>query len=102
MLNEIADDFLESVTVFSAEIAKHRKDNESLSAKDIKLHLEQNWGLELELEDEKESEKKKQKIESERAQGAIQISTAPPPAVAPQMYYHNQRMAIKQRLMHHK
>lgn len=126
VLNEIADDFLESVTVFSAEIAKHRKDNDTLSAKDIKLHLEQNWGLELELEEvglmfsfgsfsskiakvspleQKESEPKKVKIGHVKT-GPTMLNTTTStqvtvPTTTPQMYYHNQRVAIKHRMLPH-
>jgi histone H3/H4 len=45
-LRDIADDFVESVTVFAAEIAKHAN-SDTIRAKDVQLHFEQNWGLSL-------------------------------------------------------
>lgn len=69
-LQEIADEFIESVTTFSTEIAKHRN-GENLSAKDIRLHLQQNWGLDLDIPGEPEV--KKVKVESEEP--AVQVKT---------------------------
>ncbi len=51
-LRDIGDDFVESVSVFAAEISKHAR-SDAITAKDVQLHLEQNWGLSLPLSSKK-------------------------------------------------
>ncbi|KAF3441685.1 hypothetical protein FNV43_RR15600 [Rhamnella rubrinervis] len=46
VLMDIADDFVESITTYGCSLAKHRKST-MLEAKDILLHLERNWNINL-------------------------------------------------------
>jgi histone H3/H4 len=71
-LRDIADDFVESVTVFAAEISKHAR-SDAITVKDVQLHLEQNWGLSLPLPS------KRAKTDSSATEE--EVSAPPAPAV---------------------
>eukprot|EP01118_Nematostelium_gracile_P019060 TRINITY_DN8696_c0_g1_i2.p1 TRINITY_DN8696_c0_g1~~TRINITY_DN8696_c0_g1_i2.p1 ORF type:complete len:127 (+),score=37.38 TRINITY_DN8696_c0_g1_i2:52-432(+) len=45
-LMDVADDFIESVTTFSADLAKHRN-SKTLDLKDVQFHLEKNCGIRI-------------------------------------------------------
>lgn len=51
---------MESVTVFAAEIAKHRGSS-TLGTQDLQLHLRMNWGIDLPLVPAEESLQKRLK-----------------------------------------
>jgi hypothetical protein len=97
VLSEIADDFVESVTAFAAEIAKHRGSN-VLSTRDLQrmcfslfavlsvgwvsslpfaVHLRLNWGIDLPLPDDEPLQKRARTDEDT-------VPPAPPPLVATQ------------------
>ncbi|KAJ2373882.1 Transcription initiation factor TFIID subunit 12, partial [Coemansia sp. RSA 2607] len=46
ILCDIADEFIESVTAFACQLAKHRK-SDTLEARDLQLHLERNWNIRI-------------------------------------------------------
>ncbi|GLT94675.1 hypothetical protein SLE2022_124040 [Rubroshorea leprosula] len=46
ILVDIAEDFVDSITTFGCQLAKHRK-SDTLEAKDILVHLERNWNMTL-------------------------------------------------------
>ncbi|KAJ1721273.1 Transcription initiation factor TFIID subunit 12 [Coemansia erecta] len=46
ILCDIADEFIESVTAFACQLAKHRR-SDTLEAKDLQLHLERNWNIRI-------------------------------------------------------
>jgi histone H3/H4 len=46
VLQDVADDFVENLTVFACELAVHRGGSQ-LEARDIQLALEKNWNMRL-------------------------------------------------------
>lgn len=46
LLLDLADEFIYSVTSFACRLAKHRK-VDSIDAKDVQLHLDQNWNIKI-------------------------------------------------------
>lgn len=46
LLLDVGDDFLESVALGAAQLARHRG-GDSLEAADVRLHLERVWGIAL-------------------------------------------------------
>ena len=95
-LQEIADEFIESVTTFSCEIAKHRN-GETISAKDVQLHLQQNWGLDLPIPGEPET--KRIKVDAEEAAGGPQAVPGQP---SKPKTLHEQRLLLKAMTLHMK
>lgn len=46
LLLDLADEFIYSVTSFACRLAKHRK-VDSIDAKDVQVHLDQNWNIKI-------------------------------------------------------
>jgi histone H3/H4 len=114
-LRDIADDFVESVSVFAAEIAKH-SNSDAIRAKDVQLHFEQNWGLPNPHKKAKtdvaatEEEKANANAAPASSTAAVPPSSAgasAPPALNPEaatvapvrVTAHMQRLNVKQRLL---
>eukprot|EP00808_Paulinella_micropora_P030869 g70857.t1 len=48
MLKEIAREFVDNVVTYSCKLAKHRdEDTKTVELKDVLLHLEKNWNIQL-------------------------------------------------------
>lgn len=46
LLLDLADDFIENLSVFSCALARHRRSN-VLEPRDVELHLEKNWNIKV-------------------------------------------------------
>jgi transcription initiation factor TFIID subunit 12 len=46
VLLEIAEDFVDNVTNWACQLAKHRK-SQTLETQDLRLHLEKHWGIKV-------------------------------------------------------
>jgi len=91
IMMDVADDFIESVTTFACNLAKHRKST-TLEVKDLQLHLERNWNIKVpgfSVEETKkrsliqQSEVHKQRIEQIRKTTQAQQVAAKKAATVP-------------------
>ncbi len=103
-LRDIADDFVESVSVFAAEIAKHGN-SDAIRAKDVQLHFEQNWGLpnpnKKAKTDVAATDEEKSVLPVSAGASALPLSAISNPdnASAARMSAHMQRLNVKARMM---